>query len=161
MKWLSAGLTPEQLKVGIERELALGNIMFQVHPTFPLRIFNYTRTCQFERAWNEITLICRGLVVDDNYNVIARPIPKFFNWEELKDVEIESNKGIIPWGLDYDVFDKADGSLGILFHYEDTWMIASRGSFTSDQAKKANVMLNNYGTDLLIPGYTYCLEIIY
>ncbi len=161
MKWLSAGLTPEQLKVGIERELALGNIMFQVHPTFPLRIFNYTRTCQFERAWNEITLICRGLVIDDNYNIIARPIPKFFNWEELKDVEVESAKGIIPWGLDYDVFDKADGSLGILFNYEDTWMIASRGSFTSDQAKKANVMLNKYGTDLLIPGYTYCLEIIY
>ena len=161
MKWLSANLSPEELKVGIERELSAGNIMFQSHPTLPLRIFNYTRTCQFERAWNHITLICRGLVVDDNYNVIARPIPKFFNWEELRDVEIESSKGIIPWGLDYDVFDKADGSLGILFEYKGEWMIASRGSFTSDQAIKANEMLKKYDLSFLIPGYTFCLEIIY
>lgn len=161
MKWMEINMTPEYLKEGIERELELGNIMFQKHPKLPLKIYNYTRTCQFEKAWNPITLICRGLVLDFDYNIVARPLAKFFNWEELKDFEEENAKGIIPWHLPYEVFNKEDGSLGIIFEYNNVWMVASRGSFTSDQAIKANEMLKKYSTDLLIPGFTYCVEIVY
>jgi RNA ligase len=54
-----------------------------------------------------------------------------------------------------------DGSLGILFHYEGEWVMATRGSFTSDQAVKGMEMLSNYDYNKLHKDFTYLFEIIY
>ena len=53
------------------------------HPQFPLYIYNYSRKCQFEHAWNEVTETCRGLIVYEDLNVVASPFKKFYNYEEL------------------------------------------------------------------------------
>ena len=87
-----------------------GLVIKQVHPTLPLSIYNYSRTCQYGRLWDEITLACRGLVLDNEGNVIAKPFPKFFNYEEHTVEEIPNEV--------FDVYEKMDGSLGILFYYE-------------------------------------------
>ena len=60
-----------------------GLVIKQVHPTLPLSIYNYSRTCQYGGLWDDITLNCRGLVLDNKGNVIAKPFPKFFNYESL------------------------------------------------------------------------------
>ena len=62
---------------------------------------------------------------------------------------------------EFEVYEKMDGSLGILFMYRGEWVFASRGSFTSDQAIKGRELLDKYDLDLLSPGYTYLFEIIY
>ena len=85
-----------------------GLLYKQVHPSLPLTIWNYTETVQFEGKWDEITLMCRGLVTDDKGNIIARPFKKFFSIEEGKYTPTEN----------FEVFEKMDGSLGILFNYE-------------------------------------------
>ena len=56
-----------------------------------------------------------------------------------------------------------DGSLIILFHYQGQWEVASRGSFASDQAHMARVLLADYQADVdtLDTEYTYLFEIIY
>jgi len=129
-----------------------GLLYSQTHPTLPLSIYNYTDKVQWENLWDEITLQCRGLVVDDLGNVVARPFRKFFNLSEGKTNVTES----------YEIFEKLDGSLGILFFYKNQWVFASRGSFNSEQAIKGKEMLNvvcNY--NLLNRNYTYCFEIIY
>lgn len=60
------------------------------------------------------------------------------------------------------VQDKMDGSLGIIFCYEDRWQIASRGSFSSDQACKAQQLLDTkYDARSLDPTLAYSVEIIY
>ena len=87
-----------------------GLIIKQVHPTLPLSIYNYSRTCQYGGLWDEITLACRGLVLDNEGNVIAKPFPKFFNYEEHTAEEIPNEL--------FDVYEKMDGSLGICFYYE-------------------------------------------
>ena len=87
-----------------------GLIIKQVHPTLPLSIYNYSRTCQYGGLWDEITLACRGLVLDNEGNVIAKPFPKFFNYEEHTAEEIPNDL--------FDVYEKMDGSLGICFYYE-------------------------------------------
>ena len=87
-----------------------GLVIKQVHPTLPLSIYNYSRTCQYGRLWDEITLACRGLVLDNEGNVIAKPFPKFFNYEEHTTEEIPNEL--------FDVYEKMDGSLGICFYYE-------------------------------------------
>ena len=62
-----------------------GLVVKQNHPTFPLSIYNYSRTTQYDGNWDRYTLACRGLVLDNEGNVIAKPFPKFFNYEEIKD----------------------------------------------------------------------------
>jgi len=67
----------------IRREIEAGYISEQRHPEWDLRILNYTQRCQFDWRWNAQTMQCRGLIVDDAWNIIARPFPKLFSVEQL------------------------------------------------------------------------------
>ncbi len=96
---------------------------------------------------------CRGLIVDREWNVVARPFPKFFSVEQLN--------GVVP-NEPFDVFEKMDGSLGILYFVDGRPMIASRGSFCSEQANRATLMLQEkYGSAVFDEAFTYLFEIIY
>lgn len=123
----------------------------QVHPTLDLTIWNYSEKVQYEGLWDDITLMCRGLVTNSEGNIIAKPFKKFFNLEEGKHTPTS----------DFDVYMKLDGSLGILFNYRGEWILATRGSFTSDQAVKGMEMLKKYYYEQLHRDYTYLFEIIY
>ena len=113
-----------------------GLVYKQIHPTLPLTIWNYSEKVQYENLWDEITLMCRGLVTDNEGNISARAFKKFFNIEEGKHTPTEK----------FEVWEKMDGSLGIVFWYEGQWVVATRGSFTSDQAIKAKELLKKYNS---------------
>ncbi|MDX6187885.1 RNA ligase [Flavobacterium sp. Fl-318] len=126
------------------------------HPEHNLYIYNYTQNAQFERIWNEVTLSCRGLILDEDFNIVARPFAKFFNLGECENQ-------ILPKSS-FEVYDKMDGSMGILYWIEEVPFMASRGSFASDQSDKANEMLHGKYKDswsLLDKNKTYLFEIIY
>ncbi|RUT69285.1 2'-5' RNA ligase [Flavobacterium cupreum] len=126
------------------------------HPEHDLYIYNYTQNAQFERVWNEVTLACRGLILDQNDTMIARPFPKFFNLGEMENQVLPDST--------FEVYDKMDGSLGILYWINDVPFMASRGSFASDQSDKANEMLHGKyrnSWSLLDKTKTYLFEIIY
>jgi T4 RnlA family RNA ligase len=131
-----------------------GYITSQVHPSLPLTIYNYTAKAQFDKYWVDATLTCRGLVLDSDDQIAARPLPKFFNLSEYQ--------GTLPDGVP-SIYEKLDGSLIILFHYQGQWEVASRGSFASDQSQMARVLLANYqvNVDKLDQDHTYLFEIIY
>jgi putative RNA ligase len=105
-----------------------------------LVLFNYNDQCTYERFWNEYTLSARGIIFNKiTEEIVARPFPKFFNLSELENKSLPQP----PMDEKYDVYEKVDGSLGIL--YQDTngeMKIATRGSFTSPQALKATAMFN-------------------
>jgi RNA ligase len=128
-----------------------GLLYKQVHPTLPLTIWNYSEKVQYENLWDEVTLMCRGLVTDDKGDIVATPFKKFFNIEEGKYTPTET----------FEVYEKMDGSLGIVFWYQGQWVVATRGSFTSDQAIKARELLKKYNTDIMFRHMTFCFEIIY
>ena len=134
-----------------------GWIHSQSHPSLPLHILNYSQKTQYESHWDEITLNCRGLIVDKDYNVIVQPFGKFFNYEEV------ANRGPIPEKSDYVlVQDKMDGSFGILFNYEGEWVMATRGSFISDQAVKGlEIAKRLFNLDAFEKSIAYGCEIIY
>jgi len=145
------------LKIDMEQlNYYVGNnlIVKNKHPEHDIWILNYSPKATYHKQWNEYTLACRGLVIDGNGNIIARPFEKFFNMEELTEDQI-------PYGMEFDVFDKVDGSLGILFCYNNNWILASRGSFISDQAIMGWNMLNKDYLKILNKKYTYLFEIIY
>ena len=138
-----------------------GLILKQTHPNLPLTIWNYDRMVQYNNMWDYDELIpqCRGLITDNEGNVIAKPFPKFHNYEE----HVVENSKLQPIPNEsFVVYEKLDGSLGIIFHYEGEWHVVTRGSFTSEQAIKGKEMLDKLNlSESLIPGHTYLAEIIY
>ena len=81
----------------------------QTHPTYDLTIWNYSQKVQYEKLWDDITMQCRGLVTNSKGQIVARPFKKFFNLEEMDS----------PPSGEFKVYEKMDGSLGILFYYEE------------------------------------------
>ena len=134
--------------------LSEGLVVKNDHPTLPISIWNYSRTCQYENKWDEITKQCRGLILDNEGNVVAKGFNKFFNIEEHKPEEIPNEP--------FEVFEKLDGSLGILFWFQGKWILATKGSFISEQSVKARQILESkYNYEPLPKGYTTLVEIIY
>jgi len=140
----------------LEAAAADGRVSVQRHDSAPLRIYNYTPKVQYDRLWCDVTKSSRGLILDNDGQIVARPFRKFFNLGEHQPDEIPSEP--------FDVFDKADGSLGILYWHDGEPRIATRGSFVSDQSKVATAMLHEQyrdAIDQLQPSLTYLFEIIY
>ncbi len=130
-----------------------GWVKSQKHPHLPLLIWNYTPKTQYSKNWTDITIQCRGLVTNSKGEIVARPFKKFFNYEEHKPEDIPNE--------DYVVYEKMDGSLGILFNYEDEWIMATRGSFTSPQSIKGKEILDRHDISAWRKDNTYLFEIIY
>jgi RNA ligase len=144
----------------LNAEIRAGNVRASQHDSLPLTLYTYTRACQYAEHWNPVTTRCRGLVVESHTgHVVAWCLPKFFNHSQHG-----AQHPFAPPLPDepFEVYDKIDGSLGIVFWYEGTWLAASKGSFHSDQAIWAQQWLKDHEPNgLLVPGCTYITEIIY
>lgn len=139
-----------------EKYIDSGLVTEKEHPEFPLLIYNYTPQCQFSRSWDEVTLMCRGLIVHkDTREIIARGFNKFFNYEEHM-----ANGDKLPNEIP-NVYAKMDGSLGIMYWWEGVPYIATRGSFTSDQALWATEYIRELGVTGGDNRYAHLFEIIY
>lgn len=142
----------------------LGLVRKQFHPELPLIIWNYSVKCQWEKKWNEypLTLQCRGLVTDNEGNIVAQCLPKFFNLHELEPLGIE-----IP-NESFTVLEKEDGSMIQLFYYQNQWVVSSKGSFTSDHVgwawdilrQKYQVTLDLLVTNNAMLGHNFVFELI-
>ena len=145
-------MNTELLKSMVEH----GYVHQKKHPSADYFIYNYSPMAQYEGVWNEITMQCRGLILDSNHNYIATPFTKFFNLGEMENQQIPQET--------FEVYDKMDGSLGILYWLDGLPFIATRGSFESDQAIRATEMLRTIYVDCiskLDKSATYLFEIIY
>ncbi|WP_328461876.1 2'-5' RNA ligase [Actinoplanes sp. NBC_00393] len=143
-------LDPVELTSALEN----GHVRSQRHPSLPLVIYNYTEACQYSGAWTPVTLACRGLVVSDTGRIVARPFPKFFNHDQLQEkLDLEARVAVT---------DKADGSLGVIYHDGSGYAVATRGSFASDQARHAtDILRTRYASFVPPAGLTVLVEIIY
>ncbi|MDA3779744.1 MAG: RNA ligase [Bacteroidales bacterium] len=140
------------LNTYIDNNLIIAN----KHPEYNLWILNYTPKTQSKKFWDVYTLSCRGLIIDENGVINGRSMKKFKNFEEHDPSEIDMTQN-------FDIFEKMDGSLIILFYYEakKEWIVASRGSFISEQSIEARKMLDVSIYDKLDKNCTYLFEIIY
>lgn len=128
-----------------------GLLKVQECPWNNLLIWNYTDKVCIKKTWDPITIMARALVTDNKGNVIARSFNKFHNIEE----------NLHKPSQEFSVYEKMDGSLGLLFYYENEWIISSRGSFRSEQSIEAKKMLEGKDLDKLNKEFAYSFEIIY
>ena len=132
-----------------------GLVYIKKHPEYPLFLLNYTPRTQYQQKWCKELVHARGLVVGEDGKILARPLPKFFNHYEINDLEKLQDE-------EYEVFEKMDGSLVIMFHYENHPIFCTRGSFISEQSAKAHEIFRaKYKHISVNKECTYCFEVIY
>lgn len=147
---MSLGFSLDELAA----EVAAGYVYERVGP-FGLRLYNYAPRAQFDRHWNAVTLACRGLILSEHGEPVARPFRKFFNVEEHE----SGHAPPLPAG-GFTAAEKVDGSLGIIYRSAFGWDVATRGSFSSEQAAIGRAMLSGMDTRWMDPSLTYLAEIV-
>ena len=146
-------MTFDLLYAGLEAAVAAGNIIRKDCPDTGRALYVYSDRCVYEDAWNEFSLLARGLILHPaTETVVATPFPKFFNAGE--------RGRPIPAGS-FEVYEKVDGSLAIIHHWQGRWRCATKGSFNSSQAAWVEAHLAASDTSWLVPGATYLCEAIY
>jgi hypothetical protein len=70
----------------------------------------------------QIVQECRGIILDEsrNWEVVSRGFDKFFNHGEGHAAPIDWNTASVQ--------EKVDGSLCVLYHYDDQWHVATTGT---------------------------------
>lgn len=113
------------------REIADGYVRVGNHPRLPLNILCYESKAMIDQHWTHEVRLSRGLIYNPtNFKVVARPFEKFFNHGE-------KHAPTIPENTPVSLYDKIDGSLGILYPTEHgKYAVATKGSFVSEQALK-------------------------
>ncbi|MCP3934023.1 MAG: hypothetical protein GY708_01475 [Actinomycetia bacterium] len=143
-------------KAELEAHIADGYVSVRAHDEYPLSVLNYTSRAAFDYRWNHVTKTCRGLVIDhETDRVVARPFPKFFGVSEYAADELDAMGS-------FEIFDKLDGSLGVLVQGYGGPLIATRGVFHGPQAEHATALLSDRYADVRFPaGVTAMFEIVY
>jgi RNA ligase len=146
-------MTFDRLMAGMEAVCATRMARKCVDPATSRVLYCYTNHCVFENAWDEFSLLARGLILHPGERrVVATPFPKFFNVGE---------RGRPIPDLPFETFEKLDGSLAIIHHHDGRWRAATKGAFFSTQAQWVEARLAMQDTAPLQPGTTYLAEAIY
>lgn len=95
------------------------------HLDLPLIILNYD---QIESPkTHPIIRECRALVLDSrDWSVVAKSFDRFFNWGEVAE-----EMSLFDFSS-FMVEEKCDGSLVVIYYFENSWRINTRGSFAQD-----------------------------
>lgn len=119
-----------------------------------LVLYTYTDRATYDKGWDWCVELARGVVLrPSERRVVAYTFPKFFNFGE-RDAKLPDEP--------FEVFEKLDGSLGVLFHDGRRWRVTTKGSFASDQAKWAEKWIfENVVPERLDVGVTYLTEIVH
>lgn len=152
-------LTSEQLNE-LKELNELGFVRIINHPNLPLRIVKYSYAVQYKfkpEDWSPLLKMCRGLILDDENNIIAKGFDKFFNYQEdaIAQINLKIPDNII--GL----YDKADGTQILMFFYNNEWIFTTAGTFNTIEAKYAKQIFENmYEYDYYSKTKTHIFELI-
>lgn len=91
-----------------------------------LIMFNYTQGISQPC---EIVNECRGLILDEsnNFKVVRYGLYRFYNYGEIGAAEIDSDSMIVT--------EKIDGSLVMIYYYNNCWHTSTRSTFDSFDAE--------------------------
>ena len=129
-----------------------GLVTADQHPELPLTVHNYTAKRHIrEEEWTPLLSICRGLVIDPDGVVVARPFPRMR--------ELRGDQQLPPGA--FTAYEKLDGSMGVQYPTPEGPMIATRGRFMGRQAVRGSQLLAPYRDFDFGEGVTPIWEIVY
>ena len=122
----------------IEKRIVAGLIRRQWTEDCSLMILNYTQKCNYDKAWDEYTVLTRGLILRPDGTIHSRSLKKFWNLNEPPGPSLETLPQEVP-----EITLKQDGYLGVSYWHDGEMKVASRGSFSSEYALWATEWLKS------------------
>mgnify|MGYP002712075013 CR=1 FL=1 len=116
----------------IDRKLVKGSTVGD------LTIFKYTKRVFFDNLWNEDPrlLDARGIVLDSDGNKVIWPFTKVFNYGE--------NGTTVPRDQKVKWVRKVNGFMAAARWHNDSLLVSSTGSLTSDYVQLAHQVITKY-----------------
>jgi len=133
------------------------------HPSYPNLIqFCYDQIESQKVKNHPLVVESRGIILDEknNYSVVACPFDRFFNYGEYEDDSFDFDSMRVQ--------EKLDGSLMILYYYDNQWQVATKGSpdasgsvgeYEFTFAELFWIVFRKQFNTFLDTTYTYCFEL--
>lgn len=110
-----------------------------------LFVLKYARRVFYDNLWHfhPYLVLCRGLIVDANYNIVVKPFTKVFNYKE--------NGTEIPLDEMCQAVRKVNGFLGVVTYDpdRDDPIVSTTGSLDSDFAEMARKHTQRFAIGLM------------
>jgi hypothetical protein len=149
-----------RFKQGYLQEKEAKNVIRRVHPdNEDVVILTYSDRCIFGKHWNEITRICRELIVNEaTGEILALSLPKFFNPHETSDIQL-----VMPDPNEaFEATKKLDGIQAENYRLNGKMYWAADGKFNSPAAAIAQSLWDEKYADKDIPDHlTLIVEVIH
>lgn len=122
-------LTEESNVYNLLEDLRKNKYVFEKDLGSDIYSFNFSKEAFYNRIWNNMTTIARGLFIDaKKYKIVARSYNKFFKVEERKETSLEVLKNTLVFPVKF--YLKYNGFLGILSVKNDSLFFASKSTNT-------------------------------
>ena len=125
----------------------LRRIQLKKNPINDLVLAVYSKSEFFKKNWDDVTKSNRGHVYDTEGNLVANPFDKIFNLNEVE----ETKEELISTRLEneeYEICEKYNGHLSIVFYHEDILYNNTKGSWNHPFIPYDRQILNKYFSKL-------------
>lgn len=139
------------------------------HPCKKLNLYGYYSggTDKQRTIWDNTNKQCRGVILDQQGNIIEKTFPKFWTFRQYlsESMLLLSDNQIIriPKGK-FKIYEKIDGTMVTLYWLNNNPYLATQRSFTNIKAIEATKLLYEKYSHLfskLNKRYTYIFEAVY
>jgi hypothetical protein len=100
-----------------------------------LFVLKYTKRVFYDSLWNNFLEQCRGTIVDANFNVVARPFTKIYNYG------VEKQAPVLALDTPLSVYRKVNGFMVAVTTYQGKMLVSTAGSTDNDYTRMAREMM--------------------
>jgi hypothetical protein len=100
-----------------------------------LHVLKYKRKVFYDGLWNEYLEECRGLIVDDEFNIVSYPFTKIYNYG------VEKNAPTIHPDEMVEAHRKVNGFMVAVTWHNGDILVSTTGSIDSDYVKMAKELI--------------------
>lgn len=119
-----------------------------------LSVVKYKNKCFYDNIWNKYLEACRGLVVDEDFNIVINPFKKIYNYG------IESRAPRIAGDTEVLAVRKINGFMAAVSIYKGELIVSTTGSLDSDYAKLARKWIETIDSRFFDDKSTILFEIV-
>lgn len=100
-----------------------------------LHVLKYKKKVFYDGLWNEHLEECRGLIVDDEFNIVSYPFTKIYNYK------VEKNAPTIAPDEMVEAHRKVNGFMVAVTWYKGDILVSTTGSIDSDYVNMAKELI--------------------
>lgn len=100
-----------------------------------LYVLKYKKKVFYDSLWDEHLEECRGLIVDEDFNIVSYPFTKIYNYG------VEKNAPVIAPDEMVNAYRKVNGFMVAVTWYKGDILVSTTGSIDSDYVKMARELI--------------------